>query len=653
MSISLKLFGGFSARDASGKELSLRTRKIRALFAYLAVNADKPQPRDRLMSLLWSDRSERQARQSLNQALVAIRRVGEDVRLLDSNGERITLHGDAISSDVERMRSLAVNHPANAADLYGGPFLDGFSIPDPAFEEWLRATRSELQSLACKVLERAAAAAEDQGNVAEAILNARRLNALEPLNEDAHRRLMRLLHRSGDRALALRQYQTCAKILREELDVEPDARTRQLFDEIRGETAQRDPSHKQTPEPLAGDVGRSWQSKPSIAVLRFEDIGGDSSAKLIADGLTEDVITALARVPDLVVIAGDTIGVPRDKASGGQDVTKNLGANCILQGSIRTHDDRLRCSVRLSDASRGHHLWAERYDREIDDIFALQDEIVRHVLIELQVKLTEGDSARIASLGTRNLEAWLLRVQGAAELNHVTPNCNARARAFFAAAHRADPHWARPLSSLASCDFYDARNGWSASREESIAMGIEDAKRATEMDPNDPFGYVMLKLFNLLLGNYDEALVLIRKAVSLAPNDTMALGNLATQLLFMNQVDRAIEIYERVLRMAPMVPTFHQRHYGLALHVLGRTDRAITVLEKLARFEPKYLEGLVQLAAVYVSAGRIDAARATVEKIREQDPTYSSSTYISNAIYFQDAEQTEWLRALLIEAGLP
>ena len=657
MELLLKTLGGFSVRDASGADLPLRTRKAEALLAYLAVNADIPQPRERLMALLWSDRSEQQARQSLNQALVSIRRLrgAGNATLIESDGARVSLRSDALRSDIAEFQSAVADDPAKAVAVYDGPFLDGVSALDPSFEEWLRTTRTALQSLACQALERVAEAAEHEGDTDAAIETARRLIALDPLSEDAHRRLMRLLHRAGDRASALRQYQACAKLLLEELDVEPDAVTKALFGEIRGSTVPADAVQIQSPEAdLAPDkADRPRPNKPSIAVLRFKNLGGGPEADMFADGLADDLVTALARVPDLVVISGDTPRVARDKALSDQDEAKKLGVDNILQGSIRTHDNRLRCSVRLVQTAGKFHLWAERYDRLLEDVFALQDEIVRQVLIELQVRLTEGDSARIASSGTRNLEAWLLRVQGTAEMHHMTQESNARARALFVASHRADPNWARPLSAIASCDFYDARNGWSASRQQSIEIGLEYATRATEMDPKDPFGYVMLKLFNVLLGNHDEALAYSRKAISIAPNDPMALGNLGAQMIWIDEADRAVEIFERLFASTPIVPSFHHRHFGVALQVLGDTDRAVSVLENLVQNEPRYIEGLVQLAAAYMGVGRLDSALATVRKIRNQNPAYTASDYVSMAVPFRDPEKTEWLRSLLIKAGLP
>lgn len=392
--------------------------------------------------------------------------------------------------------------------------------------------------------------------------------------------------------------------------------------------------------------------KPSIAVLPFDNLSGDTQAAHLADGLVEDLITALAKVSDLLVIGRHSTEIFKGRSISLPDAGKSLGVKYVLQGSIQTSGNRLRCSVQLIDTVRGHHLWAERYDKLIEDIFTVQDEIVWQVLVELQVKLTEGDSARTASRGTHNLEAWLLRVQGASELGQMTRDGAVRARALFEGAHKADPNWARPLGGIAGCDFFEARYGWSASREGSLAHGIEYAKRAIAMDPNEPYSYVVLRGINTLLGNHDEALALIEKAISLAPNDQFVVGIFASQFLWMDDAARAIEVFERAERLGPIFARWHQRLYGLALNLAGRTDKAIAVLEKLAREEPEWSLGLAELAAAYVSVGRTSDAQTTIKKVLEQDPTYTASRHSLDYLFIHNG-LAACLRNRLVEAGLP
>jgi tetratricopeptide (TPR) repeat protein len=172
------------------------------------------------------------------------------------------------------------------------------------------------------------------------------------------------------------------------------------------------------------------------------------------------------------------------------------------------------------------------------------------------------------------------------------------------------------------------------------------------MGPEEPFGYFALRGLNLLLGNHGKALSYIEKAVSLSPNDQSAVSILAATLTTMGEAGRAVEVFERAVRLGPIVQKNYQRVFGIALQLTGRTDRAVTVLEALARQEPEWSEGLAQLAAAYADAGRVDAAQATAKKILERDPNYTASRYLA-LVHFQNVERTEWLRALLVKAGLP
>jgi len=393
-------------------------------------------------------------------------------------------------------------------------------------------------------------------------------------------------------------------------------------------------------------------SKPSIAVLPFDILGNNPQASDLVEGLTEDLITALAKVRELFVIDRHSVESYKGRSAMVRDVASALGVRYVLTGSIRAIGDRLRCSVQLVDSVDGQHLWAERYDRQIDDIFALQDEIVWHILLELQVTLTDGESARIASRGTRNLEAWLLRVQGANELAKMTPHGIIRARQLFEGARTADPQWARPLAGIAHCYYYEARFGWGLPRQDSIARGIDYAEQAIAMDPEESFGYQALRGLNLLLGKHDEALTFAKKAVELAPNDQLANGALAATRMFREEFAAAIETFERVMRLGPSVNRMFRRGFGLTLLCAHQTDRAVLILEKLARQEPEWTEGLVQLAATYASVGRLEEASSTVEKILSCDPTYTTSRYLG-LLQFKSPKRNEWIRELLIKAGLP
>ena len=248
--------------------------------------------------------------------------------------------------------------------------------------------------------------------------------------------------------------------------------------------------------------------KPSIAVLPFQNFGGETRDNFIAKGLTEDIITALSRVPQLFTISRTSSFAFKDRAMSVTAIAEELGVRYIVEGSIQRSGDTLRISAQLIDAIKGHHLWADHFDDASKDLFALQDDIVRRILVELQVKLTVGDHARVASRGTTNLEAWLLREQAVAELYKFTREGTVRTRELMLRAREADPKWARPLAGLAFTYWYEARRGWTDDRAGWIRKGIELAEKAIEMDPNDTLGYMQLGNLYQLKGDHIRAIEL-------------------------------------------------------------------------------------------------------------------------------------------------
>lgn len=650
MTLSFRVLGGFAVENGSGIALSLPTRKARALLGYLAANADRPQPRGKLTTLLWSDHGDKQARHNLNQSLVAIRKLGQqsDLSLLRTNGDNIWLARDNVEIDVARFRSLFENNPAEAAGLYAGPLLEGLPSPDPGFEEWLIPARMALHEQACIALEMASTGAAQQGQMNAALDFARRLVSLDPLREEAHRLLMRQLCEAGDRAGALRQYQTCVDTLKRELQVEPELATRALYVEVREHRGLNSVSR-----PRMDILGTSESfNKPTIAVLPFDDLGDAKRADNLADGLAEDLITALSKLHQLFVIPRQFTTSYKDRKATVQQAATELGVRYALTGSIRIAGNKMRCSIQLIDTAHRKQIWAESYDGVIDELFAVSDDIIRQILIELQVRLTTGDGIRVTSRGTRDLKAWLLFVQGHEEGNKFRRESIMRARELFEAAHRADPDWSLPFAMIGWTHFLEAQRGWSVSREESIRLGMELAQRATIRDPNDPWAYRVLNGFLFLAGDYDQGIALAEKAVTLAPNDSLTLASFAYKLFLVDEIDRALEIFERARRICAILPDYQLRRYGLLLQLAGKTKSAVDVLEGLTRSAPDFLYGQIQLAAAYADLGRIAAARSVIRGVMEKDPSFNITQYL-DTLPFKNTSRLEWLRELLMEAGLP
>jgi len=638
MALSLKLLGEFELRNEAGAVLSLPTRKTRALLGYLAVNADRPQPRERLMALLWSSFGEKQARHNLNQALLSLRKLGLP---LDSDGERVALRDDGMDIDLARFNTTLDDDPAEAATLYEGPLLDGLTVPDPAFEEWLAATRTELHNQACAALERAAAAASGNGDLEAAIAAARRLIALDPLREDGHRRLMRLLHDSGDRAGALRQYQACTDILIRELQIEPDTATKALIEEIKS-----DASASSAAEPAALDAtsalpdgGLPLPNQPSIVVLPFSNISGDPEQAYFADGITEDITTELSRFSELFVIARNTAFTYKGQPVNIMDVARELGVHFVLEGSVRKAGNRVRINAQLIDGQNGNHLWAERYDGNIEEVFDLQDEVTRQVVSATVPHINEAELSRVRR-GDQVFDvahdlAWraLDDFENGNRLAQPALMKDAKVKAYQAIEHndrcflayyvicRAcwrelrlqwsdDPVLTHTEMKEAAESYVSLAprshrahlcNGLVKTNVGMTEAGAQDLRHSVELNPNDGMVLALLAVFEVILGNLKESKEIAEKAIRINPKDAWTTGpaHLAlAQAAFVEDDEGFRDYADKAIKAQPNSPN---RRALMIAHAAEVGDQALLQmhlqhLNTIApRFIPRLLSGEVEL----------------------------------------------------------
>jgi len=661
MVLSLDVLGEFVIRDENGAARVLPARKTRALLGFLAANADKPQRRERLMSLLWSDRAERQARHSLNQALTSIRQLGKSAGapLLDSDGERVTLRRDTIDIDLVRFMTLRDEDPAEAAALYTGPFLEGLAIPDPAFEEWVAAMRMELDELARETLEKAADVSVSRADPRKATGFARRLITLDPLREDGYRRLMRLLYESGDRAGALRQYQSCADILRQELQVEPDGATKALFDQIRNDTRSEN-------LPIAAPgAAHSGSSKtppslpniPSIAVLPFDNLGGDPAQDFFGDGIAEDIITELSRFRSLFVIARGSSFSFKGQLIDTRRIAGELGVRYVLEGSVRVHGRRVRINAQLIDAENGHHVWSERYDRDSEDILTLQDQITRSIagIIEPAIGVRERERMRLQ--GARQLDAWALFQSGLAHYYSHTKKDLDDAAAFFTMATEADPNFAAAHAMLADSLVRSWIYFRREDRSEVLASAQISAETAMRLDPHDARGPLTLGRVHTLLGNDDAAITLVNRALELNPNQAMA--HYARGFILVNsepsqeRLEESLHAFDQAVRLSPNDPfiTAFMSVRARVLLQLERYEEAADSAQVACRSPNPRPWAFAFLAIALNQLGRSAASEAALEELKRRFPDF-------NVTFAREMEHwpVVWQRhfeSLLRSAGVP
>jgi TolB-like protein/class 3 adenylate cyclase len=391
--------------------------------------------------------------------------------------------------------------------------------------------------------------------------------------------------------------------------------------------------------------------KPSIAVLPFVNMSEDKGQEYFSDGLTEEIIMALSKVPELFVIARNSTFVYKGKPVKVQQVSEELGVRYVLEGSVRKAADRVRITAQLVDATTGGHLWSERYDRDLKDIFALQDEITMKIMTSLQVKLTEGQTARLTARGTKNLEAYLKCLEGREHLVRINKESNALARQKLKEAIALDPNFPAAYRFLGATHFIDIWVRATDSPKRSMGKTIEFLKKAISLDPlyGDAHGFLGFVL--VYARQYEAAVAEVEKAVALSPNSAYCHGYLANVLRCVGRSEEAIQAYKKAFRMNPFPPTNLIYGLGVAYLFTGQCEEAIEQCLKAVHLETKSVLNHVVLTAVYGACGREEDARSQAKELLKIQPNFTVE-YFGKQLTIKDQTDRELLLGGLRKAGL-
>ena len=724
--LTLRLFGELRAYREGGADSASAGRKAQALLAYLALNPRQRCTRERLASLLWGDRSEEQARHSLRQSVLVLRKALDDESgtILMSDGERLTLNPDATDVDVRRFERLAATNTQDALEearaLYTGELLEGIDVRSEEFEKWLAAERTRLHDLAADVLQRLSQICIGSGHWDEALDSAQQLIALDPAHEEGHQVLMRIFDRTGHRPMALRPYRLCEDALKRELDAQPSPETIRLHAQIRARTAETEEASEksaadviaqedvpQSAAPLpAVDVQSSRSTdaappsqprrrtalatgivatmiaalaalavlqsgglpkveqadpvrmqfplpeKPSIAVLPFENLTGDPAQDSLGDAITSEITTTLSIISQMFVVDRSTTIIYRTKSTTARAVAEELGVRYVLEGSFQKAGDQVRVSANLVDALVGRNLWAERYEGDVTDIFALQDKITLAIVTALQVHMTEGEQERVSAVhGTHNYRAWVLAGRGLQILRRLTKGDNTRAREIYREAVALDPNYPGAWDGLAWSYLLDARFGWSQSPIADLEMANDLAQKELALDPTRPRTFALLGALSLMKGDHAQAVAFGEKAVALDPNGAEDAALLALTLTYTKDPRRSVAMIEEAMRLSPCYPDWFRWVLGRAHRLTGRLKQAEAALDAPGTGSAN-LPRLVELAATYSEAGRLAEAHVVAAKILHAQPEFSVLHW-TEAPPYQDVTTTSREVDILRRAGLP
>jgi len=493
--LRLTLFGGFSLASADGAEVPLKSLKAKALLAYLARSPRMSRSREEIMALLWSDRGKAQARASLRQALVRLRKdLGEGaVTALIVTNDTIALDPDNVTI---------------GAASTGEELLAGFHLNDPAFEDWLRDERLQ--------------------------------------GEDA---------------------------------TEPSLQTSAL-----------PPS-----------------DKPSIAVLPFSNLSDDHAQEYFADGITEDIITALTRFRSLFVIARNSSFHYKGQTPKIQDVGRDLDVTYVLEGSVRKAGNRIRITVQLIEVDTGHHIWAERYDRKLEDVFVLQDEVTGMIVSTLTGRLAEIGRQRALDKGSKDLAVYDYLLIGDQCLNQGEREDVLQARSLYEKAIKQDPGSARAHAGLARAYMAELNSDWTTEPEKAGDRAMSFARKAVALDEFDSHAHIVLSDAHLFArSNFEEAEIEIEKALELNPNWYEPLCRKAWILALTGRANEGIVCAHQASRLNPFAAYDCRVGHFIAAYSAQRYEEALSALRSISA-PGNQIKAL--LAACHAQLGRDSEAR--------------------------------------------
>jgi TolB-like protein/DNA-binding SARP family transcriptional activator len=712
--IKFRTLGTIDLRNVEGDSIEsvLAQPKRLALMSYLAVATPRgPHRRDKLLGIFWPELDQAHARSALRGALHYLRRsLGADV--IEVRGDQeVGLSEGRLWCDAEAFEeALDSAELKKGLELYSGDLLPGFHISgSPEFERWLEGERARKRERASTAAWALAEQERREANQVEAAIWARQAAKLAPFDEASLKRLVVFLERLGDRAGALHAYQEFAERLAEELEIEPSQETQALIRTIREQESSREvepetesdapATQEARADPTvteAGEGGRSraWRIRAllslasvaalaaallllrgsgamdpsaslerppgqitsasadhrSIAVLPLKNVGGDPEAEYFSDGITDDIILHLSRIAGLKVISRTSSMQYKDRSTNLREIAEELGVATILEGSVRLADGRVRIVAQLVDAHTDNPLWAEDYDGDLDDIFAIQSEVARKIAASLRLELPVPEEERIVTEPTESLEAYDLYTRGRYLWNAVSNAAEAeQAAEFFRRAIAADPGYARAYVDLAQT--YRPRFVWGVlSADEAIPEMRAAVERALELDPDlaeahavlgrlltdelrlEEAERALLRALELnpgsaeshsiysdllrLLRRDSEAVRMARRAVELDPLSIDRRVRLTVSLVFTRDYDGALNEATRILELEP---EHAEGHYflGGALALKGQMEEAIAALQQSSELDPESPGRRLALAWAYARAGQREKALELLSDVPE------------------------------------
>ena len=643
--LRINVLGPFQAERSNGAPLEISGKKSQALLGFMAIEHDRPHSREHLSSLLWSETGDERARHNLRQALSKLRRSYGS--LISTSGDRVALDTTFCATDVAEFERLAGSHDIDeltrCVALYRAEVLDGLVLREAPFDEWVVSAQHRFRRLAGDAVERLAHKLTEAGHTDEAIDVLNRRIAMDSANEPAHRHLMELLVQASQRSDALRQYQFLTDALQRELGTEPSAETRALFERIR-DTDSTTESRNVAPE--TADPNSSEHEGPAIAVLPFDNLSGSDDGYFV-DGIVEDIITALSHFRSLLVISRLSTFAYRNREASDRQIAKDLGAQFLVRGSVSRAGKRVRINVQLIDTNAGATLWAHRFDRELEDVFLVQDELTSTIVSTLAGRVEAARLARARRAPRGRLDAYDYVLRGKEHHHRSTEDDCRAAIEMFEHAIESDPDYAAAHAWLA-CGLGQAMLYRPDEREELVDRAQAAAERGLELDETESECHRILAQVWMIRRNLNRSIWHQERGLFLNPNDDRSVCAMGEFLSFVGRSEEAEVWVRKAMTLNPYHPPQYWSHLGRALFHQRRYEEASQALRNM--HAPRVRELAFQIATT-VRMGDQNAMERIVAELRKVSPSFIADQFVDDLPYEHD-EGREDLRAALRSAGL-
>ena len=655
----LNLFGGFDLHAPDGSPIAINSQKAKALLAYLACSGGQPISRTKAATLLWAGRGDQQARGSLRQALTLLRKAlntAEGTALI-VEADNVAIDGAVLRSDVATFdRAIDGRDRGDRqslellAALYKGPFCDGFDIREEAFEEWLRGERTRCMHNAIRVFTELAELCEKDGDFDQALDWVNRLLSIDPIREEAHRTAMRLLTRAGRWNEALIQYRHCVSILEAELGVSPQDETRAFYEEI---LARRDRPVESGAEarvtPHAMPRSAAEDDRPSIGILPFDAVGDDVEQEYFADGITEDIITELSRFPGLFVIARNSSFAYKGRTDNYPDIHREFGVRYVVKGSVRKSGSRIRVTAQLIEAETGKNVWADRFDRELDNIFELQDELARGIVAVLPGRIERSEAIRIVRKPPGIMVAYELLLAGKIHHHRFTKDDCIKALDLIDRAITLDPTYAAAYAWKGCVLGQAIGRGFLPDPKALFQGAVETVSTALKLDVNEVEAHRILAEIAIEMNDNARAIQHNERALTLNPNDPRLYAQKGELLHWLGKPAKGVEWIRMAMRLDPYSSPMWTHLLGRALMMSGQFAEAGAEFSKCAFPRFGYH---ADAAGCFANAGMSREAEAQVASTLEMNPEFTIRKYVDGLFYEFDEARARH-REILSSTSLP